>query len=569
MPEISVDQRTMIISDEYADLIIDYRNSSYILQALPSATIHMINEAFAVLYIPVTEFSGESIVLYGYSATPSMYGLTSEVALEASGIDALRNIPTFNLRGSGVLFGIIDTGINYNLPFFKNADGTTRILSLWDQTIESDNYPIPEMFGTEYSREQINQAIASEDPLSVVPSTDVNGHGTMLAAVGAGTEVEVDNFYGVAPETEIVAVKLRPAKTYLKNFFVIPEEVECYQENSIMWGLQYCVDMARKLNRPISICLGVGTSQGAHDGQSPLSTFVSLLANFPRTGIVTSVGNEGNMGRHFHGVIDPEIGNITVELTVGENEVGFSMELWGSTPGIYSIDMLSPSGEYIPRITAGIRLRREIAFIFENTVIDIEYRTVESEAGDQLILLRFKNVSSGVWRFTVYAQGDLATDFHIWLPMGNMLSEETRFIQPDIYTTVLAPGASPTGITVTAYNPLNNTLYVNASRGYTRSNIIKPEFAAPGVNYAAPNQEGTIVTSTGTGIAAAHATGIAAMLLEWGVIRGNQPNLSTLEIKNYLIRGAQRSANLIYPNRDWGYGSIDVFNTFNVLRVDT
>jgi subtilisin family serine protease len=243
------------------------------------------------------------------------------------------------------------------------------------------------------------------------------------------------------------------------------------------------------------------------------------------------------------------------------------MELWGDAPGIYSIDILSPSGEYIPRIMASLRVRREIAFIFEETLIYVEYHTVESGSGDQLILIRFRNISSGIWKLTVYGQGDLATGFHIWLPMGDMISRDTYFVQADIYTTLLEPGTASLPLTVTAYNPMNNSLYTNASRGYTRSNDIKPELAAPGVNYLAPDLNGGFINYTGTGVAAAHTTGILALILEWGVVLGNQPNINTVEMKNYLIRGARRSSNLSYPNRDWGYGILDVYNAYNVFRL--
>ena len=562
------EERSRIVSQDYADLIINYRNNPLILEQIPNAVVHIMNEAYAVLYIPVSQVSGRNMGTYGFSTAPNILGLASEVALEASGVDELRNIPNFNLRGAGVLVGVIDTGINYTLPVFKNEDGTSKIISIWDQTIQSENYPREYNFGTEFRTEQINQALQAENPFDIVPSTDENGHGTMMAAVAAGTEIEEDNFNGVAPDAELVIVKLMQAKEYLVNFFAIPQGIIGYQENSVMWGAQYCIRIARELKRPIAICFGIGTSQGAHDGNSPLSSLLSLLADFPKTGIVTAIGNEGNRGRHYHGIIDPSIGNVTVELNVGENEGEFAIELWGDAPGIYSIDILSPSGEYIPQIAASLRVNREIAFIFEETVIYIEYQTVETETGDEQIFLRFRNVSAGTWKFTVYGQGDLATGFHIWLPMGDFLSENTYFIQPDVYTTIIDPGTAAIPITVTAYNPVNGTLFVNASRGYTRSNTIKPELAAPGVNYRAPNVSGEYVNYTGTGVASAHTVGIIALALEWGVVKGNQPNMDTVEIKNYFIRGATRSNNLTYPNRDWGYGMLNIYNTFSVLRTN-
>ena len=205
-----------------------------------------------------------------------------------------------------------------------------------------------------------------------------------------------------------------------------------------MWALNYCNQEARRLNRPLVICFGIGSSQGGHTGRSPLSVVLNIVADLPDTVVVTSAGNEGNLGRHYYGVIDPTIGSNTVELNVSENDKQFAMELWGNPPGIYSIDVLSPSGEYIPRIPASIRVGRVISFIFEQTTLYVDYSTIESQTGDQLILIRFDNASAGIWRFNVYGHGDLATGFHIWLPMGNFISENTYFIQPNIFTTVLS-----------------------------------------------------------------------------------------------------------------------------------
>ncbi|MBH1939631.1 S8 family peptidase [Mobilitalea sibirica] len=563
------EERVRIVSEEYADLIVDYRYNPRVLEEFDNAIVHIMNEAYAVIHVPVPDYPWRIVKEYSYSIIPKTYGLTSEISLDASGVDELRAIPGFDLRGQGVLIGIVDTGIDYLNPVFLNENGTTKIVSIWDQTIQSEEgYPFDTYYGTEYVADQINLALLSEDPLAIVPSMDFVGHGTMMAGVAAGTENEEVEFVGVAPEAELVVVKLKQAKEYLREFYFIPEDVVCYQENDIMWGVQYCIQVARQLKRPIAICLGLGTSQTAHTGFSHLSSFLSILGDFNNVGIVTAVGNEGNLGRHYYGAIDPDIGYNTVELNVGEDEGSFHMELWGDFPGVYSIEIYTPGGEFIPRITTGLRVTREISFIFEQTIIYIDFQLVETLTGDQLILFRFENATPGIWQINVYGQGDLATGFHIWLPMGNFVSLDTNFIQPNIYTTIVAPGTSIIPITVTAYNPINDNLYVNASRGYTRSDDIKPELAAPGVNYIAPSLNNEFELYTGTGVAAAHTAGIVALFLEWAVVRGNDVGVDTVVIKKFLIRGARRREFLTYPNRDWGYGIIDLYNTFDILRGD-
>ncbi len=564
---MTTQDREKITSEDFADLLITYSGDQNILKQFQNDTIHIINFFNAVVHVPASEITVNTIVQLGYSVMPSLLGLISEASLEASGILRLRNIPTLNLRGQGVLIGIIDSGIDYRNPIFRKEDGTTRIAAIWDQTIISDNYPEGTFYGTEYTREQINEALQSEDPLSIVPVTDEIGHGTMIAGIAAGNAVPESGFYGVAPDAELVVVKLKQAKRYLRQFFLVPEDVPCYQENDIIFAVDYVMRTAISLNRPMAVCIALGTSQGAHDGRGTLSSYLSLQAEVIGFSFLVAAGNEGNTRRHFLGTIDPNIGKDTIELFVGENEPGFSMEIWGNTPGVYSIDIQTPSGEYVPQIIPRLDENRDISFIFERTEISVDYQIIESQSGDQLILIRLKNPSTGIWRIGVYARGTLSTGFHAWLPMANFISDNTYFIRSNPYTTILSLGNSRVPITVTAYNIEDDSLYLNASRGYTRTGVIKPEIAAPGVNILAPTPEQGFAAVTGTSASAAHTAGVAAMLLEWAIVRGNQPNLNTVDMKIFMIRGARRELDIQYPNRDWGYGILDVYNIFDTLRA--
>ncbi|MBH1940449.1 S8 family peptidase [Mobilitalea sibirica] len=565
---MTFEERQRIVSEEYADLLISYSGDLSVFEDFEDATVHIVNFFYAVVHVPVEQITENIILERGYSVMPSLLGIISEASLEESGIIRLRNIPNFDLRGQGVLVGILDTGIDYTNPIFQYADNTTRIVSIWDQTIESENPPEGLYYGTEFFAEQINEALQSENPLEIVPSMDEIGHGTMLAGIAAGNEVPESDFTGVVPDAEIVVVKLKPAKQYLKRFFRIPEEAVAYQENDILFAIEYIRNVAFRLNRPIAICIALGTSQGAHDGRGILSGFLSLRAEVPGVGIVVAAGNEGNDRRHYFGEIDESIGYDTVELNIGENEEGFSMELWGNSPGIFSIDITTPSGEYVPRIAARLDENREVSFIFERTIIYVDYQMIESQSGNQLILLRFSKPDPGIWRFNVYGRGDIDPSFHIWLPMGNFISGDTYFIRSNPYTTILSLGNAIVPITTTAYNIADDSLYQDASRGYTRTEIIKPDIAAPGVDILAPTLEQGFAPVTGTSVSAAHTTGVAAMLLEWGIVRGAYPRMSTVDLRMFMIRGARRNMDIRYPNRDWGYGILDVFNIFERIRSE-
>jgi subtilisin family serine protease len=566
------EEKYKIISDDYVDLILKYNGNPISLQQYNEYSVHIMNDTYAVIYLPRTLVTSRFVTQYNYSSIPHCYALTSGQSLEASGITKLTRSPNLNLRGEGVIVGIIDTGIDYTNPVFQHEDGTTKIISIWDQSIDSENqYPdviSPAFYGTEYTAEQINLALQSDNPLEIVPSMDVNGHGTKLAGIAAGSENQEFEFSGVVPDADIIVVKLKETKPFLRNFFSIPENVPAYQENDIIWGIQYLVDSARSLQRPIAICIALGTSMGAHDTNGALNTIVSIIGDFPGVAISISAGNEGNARRHFYSTFDPDGATITVELNVGENVEGFTMEFWGNIPSIYTVDILSPSGEYIPRILENLVKNQEVGFVFEQTVISIDFIMVETDTGKQVILFRFKNPSQGTWRFQVYGRGDLKGDFHIWLPPDDFISKDTYFLNSNPYTTVTSPGNSVVPITVTAYNSNLSTLYTEAGRGFSASNNISPDLAAPGVNIQCPDLNHGFATISGTGAAAAHTTGITAMVLEWSIVEGNFPRIDTVGIKKFLIRGARRSSNLVYPNRDWGYGIIDIYNSFSILRSD-
>lgn len=556
-----------ITDNNYADLILQYTIGIDALQEqYQSECIHELSSSFLVMHIPTSRITNESINEFGYSAFPSCYTVVETSSLEASGIFRIQALPNFALRGQGTLIGIVDTGIDYTHKAFRNADNTTRIQSIWDQSIQTGNYPVGLFYGTEYTQAQINEALLSEDPLSIVPSTDENGHGTFLAGVAAGSTDEENDFTGVVPNAEFVIVKLKEAKSYLKSFFQIPQESLCYQENDIMFGIRYLYEVAQSLGRPIAICIGLGSNQGGHDGRGALSTYISTISNQIGTSIVVAAGNEANVGHHYFGTIDNTVGYDTLELRVGTNEFGFSMEIWGYAPNTYSIDILSPTGEYIPRIPARFGESREINFIFEQTTIFVNYRLVELETGDPLILLRFQSPTEGNWRFRVYGRGDLVNDFHCWLPITGFISPDTYFIEANPDTTITSPGNAIVCLTVAAYNHQTGSIYINSSRGFTRINGVKPDLAAPGVDIFGPVFNNEYGVRTGTSLAAAQATGVAAMLLEWGILKGNSINMDGFAVRNYLIRGARRVPGERYPNTQWGYGILDIYNTFESLR---
>lgn len=527
-----------------------------------------VNNQFVIIYRPLSEVEPISTERIGYDAIPSLYTLLDSTNMESAGILKTFDQPQLAFKGRGTLIGIIDTGIDYQNPLFRNPDGSTRIVGIWDQSIEGPGIETGDIvedirYGTAYTEEQINEALRSENPLSIVPSVDTNGHGTFMAAIAGGNQVPAENFTGAAPECRFAIVKLKPAKKYLRDFYMITEDAIAFQENDIMLGIKYLRILARTYLLPLTTVLGLGTNTGSHSGTSPLARFLNDTSNTVGQISVVAGGNETGLGHHFLGHISSEEEFEEVELRVGANEPGFTMELWARESELYSISFISPTGEQIPRVPNTSPVEHRLTFLLEDTVIYLSYSGAESATGSQLILMRFQTPTPGIWKIRVHNALVIQGEYHIWLPAAGLISENTFFLRPDPNTIITDPGNAAVVITAAAYNHRNNSIYIHSSRGYTRNGAIKPDLAAPGVNVNIPGN----LTATGTSVAAAHMAGAAANILSWAITGNNDLTINTTSAKSMLIRGARRNPNFIYPNREWGYGMLDLYNSFLQLRL--
>lgn len=553
-----------ILDENYYDIIIsNVMRSTYDT----GDNITYMNLRHSLAHIPIPSIPPDPCDLgtYPYNAFPSVLTLSSTVSLEKSGIGTVQRNPYLALFGRGVIVAVIDTGIDYQHQAFRYNDGTTRILSLWDQTIQTGTPPSGYTYGSEYTREYINVALRSENPLSIVPSEDTNGHGTAIASVLAGKPNAAQSFSGVVPEADLVIVKLKPAKNTLKRIFFVPENVECYQESDLIIGLSYVTEFAKRLNRPVAVCIAMGTNQSSHDGRGATSYITNFLAEQPQTGIIISAGNEGNKRRHYFNntVADPYINEF--EMRVGETDKLFSLEIWPFAPARLSVEITVPNRETTGQIFPTLGECRRFSFVLNESVIYVNNYIFEEETGDQLILIRFQNPIPGIWTIKLQNLEKEAFSFHSWLPSGNLISENTFFLNSNPDTTITAPGTSTHPLAVTAYNGENDSILPESGRGYTRTGYIKPDIAAPGyqLTCAVPgNQYGTI---TGCGCAAAQAAGIEAMVFEWAVPRGNYTTITGNDVNRLLIRGARRNPSNTYPNNVWGYGQIDINTLFERL----
>lgn len=559
----------MSVSEDYFSIILDFPLREE--EGDPDADFcyHKIEGSLGVIYVARSGRPPLSVSQFLYRYIPQLFGLGSFPAagsrefdpqpLESAGILSVQR-PPLELTGSGTVLAVIDTGISYENPAFRYSDGSSRILAIWDQTDQSGQPPEGFFYGTQYTQEQINEALRSDDPHSIVPQRDEIGHGTALASAAAGSRIDGGiTFTGAAPDAQIVVVKVKPAKQHLRDYYMIRDGVPAYSTDDLLFAIKYAQQFAVPFERPVVLCVGMGTSMGSHNGGSFLTDYLQHVSEQLAVASAASGGNEGNAAGHFRAALTQDAR--PVEIRVGENMRGFMLELWGESPSVFEISVSSPGGEVIP--VTNLRIVRELdyTFVYEKTRVVINYVSNERNTGDELIVMRFETPSPGIW--TIQVRGVRALRdavFDIWMTQEQFRDGEAAFLTPTPEVTLTMPSYADDAVTLTAYNSANGSFYYNSGQGFSRTGKIKPDLAAPGVAVSTINGP-----YTGTAMSAAVTAGAMLQLMQWCVTERNAPFASGREIKGYLRRGAFQDSAYEYPNRQWGYGRLDLKGTFDVI----
>lgn len=559
------DCENIITSNDYLDAILKLRPNA------PSTPYNndcsqIINDNWLIAHNPIGSSPEISLTTYGYSTIPKLFGLMDTTAIDAAGITRVQNQPVLNLSGQNVIIGFVDTGIDYTHEAFINNQNKTKILSIWDQTINTGAAPEGYLYGTEFTQDMLNEALASDNPLSIVPTTDTNGHGTFLAGVAAGYQKTSVDFSGAAFNADIIMVKLKPAKKYLLDYYMVKDTAIAYQENDIMLGIKYLREASIKYKRPLVICIGLGCSQSGHIGETPLEDYLDSIAKEDGFAIICATGNEGNERHHHLGIYNPKTENI-VEIRVGEKENGFMLEMWVNYPDTYSIEIVSPLGNRVPGSAIFRGETREYSFILETTKIYIDYHAVDIVSGQQVITMRFVTPTPGIWQIKVIGEIVVNGTYNLWLPIKDFLTADTYFVTSNPTVTLTAPSSALRVISVGGYNHNNNSFFLNSGRGYTADNVIKPDIVAPSVSIQGPlsGSSNQYTYRSGTSIGSAITAGGAALILEWGLINNNASFMNTRSIKSFMIKGARRSPVRTYPNPEFGFGELYIYNIFTTL----
>ncbi len=541
------------------ELIVKYSGSLEAVRALASRVVELQNE-YAVITISESDIEAlTQIPEIEYIEKPKRLFFQAANGRRVSCVDAVQQDTRLSLYGRDVLVAVIDSGIEYENADFRNADGTTRIRALWDQSLAPGEGRVPPKgyaIGAEYTAGQINEALgqaALEDRRRIVPSMDTSGHGTAVAGVAAGNGRNSNGQYaGVAPKSDLLVVKLGN-----------PRQEGFPRTTELMQGIDYVVRKALELRMPVAVNISFGNTYGSHDGASLLERFIDDISNIWKSCICIGSGNEAASAGHTSGVMREGREEI-IQLAVQNNQPAFSIQIWKEYTDVVDISLMTPAGVTVGPLQEILGPQR---FTVGQTEILLYYGEPSPYSTAQEIFIdmlpRDTYVASGVWRLILNPRKVVSGAYELWLPSENVLNRGTGFLFPTEQTTLTIPSTAGRVISVGAYNALTFAYADFSGRGYTReTNLVKPDIVAPGVDVTTATVGGGYAQFTGTSFATPFVTGGAALMMEWGIVKGNDAYLYGEKVKAYLRRGARPLPGFeVYPNPQVGYGALCVENS--------
>jgi hypothetical protein len=484
--------------------------------------------------------------------------------------------------GAGVLIGIVDTGIDLAHADFRNSDGTTRIVSLWDQTSAAGSPPAGFDYGSEWNAAAIDAG--------TVPSVDELGHGTHVAGIAAGNGrggvagLDAGKYVGVAPLATLCIVKLD---------FLDPAGPTAAE---VADGVAYVFAKAAALGMPAVVNLSLGSHEGPHDGTSPFDEMLSSMEG-PGRIVVAAAGNEGSTA--IHSRVDVPTGT-TSELTFfvpdytpndGAENDWFRLSAWHDRADSMSLAVVTPTGATVGPVASGSFDAATPDGAVSICVGDCSMPGVP--ASELSLTVRDADAATpprgGVWKFRVtrrVAGGSGRVDGYLtdeflgaWAPTITWqqgAAADGTLRSPATADSVLAVGAHVTkpcwtdvngGTTCYASPSSTGQLAFFSSRGPRRDGVPKLDLTAPGMVIASTRSAaaafdsfevtpgGAHVVMMGTSIAAPMVSGAAALLLGRPGWSGAGPT----RLRDYL-RATARADGFTgaIPNNSWGYGKLDL-----------
>lgn len=579
-----VNQET-ILSENFKKSYLSEEYENYILYYLGNIVESFNNVDYAYVYSLGPLFTMATVKKGMLDSlledVPEIYYAEKSYPYTLSGLERLETSTEFkliknensNLKGDGVIVGIIGTGIDYLNQRFTDDFNKTRIIALWDQTIEGGKVPqAPLFYGSEFLKADINNAINAKalgkDPYSIVNHRDETGYGTAVAGIIGGRKLNPeDPFTSVTPKCEFAIVKLKEAKRSTLAMNMVDEvQVPVYEATDIRTAIVYLTQLQLKENKPMIIYLPLGTNIGGHDGASPIENFIDFFGDRRGLAFVCDTGSQGDTDTHTSGIIRYTGDVQTIEFNVDPNQRSFYTSIWCTRPDKVSIGIVSPTGSSVERIPPLLLNGEFIHYDIGESKVTMQFY-LSTTNGIQFVNIYISNITSGVWKINLIGDYIVEGRYDAWTLQRELLKPETKFFYPDPFITLTLPSTANNALTNSYFNTRTDEITESSGRGFTKDERIKPEVCSPGTDILTTSPNGENILVSGAGAGGAVLGGAIALILQWGIVNGNDKRLYPPKIKTYLIRSAVRKPGIEYPNQEYGYGMLSLDKLISDLQT--
>ncbi|MBP2022955.1 subtilisin family serine protease [Clostridium punense] len=565
--------RNYYFSEDYEIYFIEYSGDIFTaISKVDYADVYITDKFFAILFVKngmlntLLERVPEII-----SLQPNAIYTLSELKVDgdtSNGVNAYENqIP---LTGEDIIVGIIGTGMDYLNPRFINENGESRIVSIWDQTIEKGPSPSFYPYGTVYNKEDIDNAIriskntTGNSPYDIVAHKDEVGHGTAIAGIIGGRLIgEVDRINSIVPKCQFAVVKLTEAKKNILTTAGIVKDVNnVYQSSDITAAIRYLSELQESLNKPMVVYLSIGSNFGGRNGDTITERYIDNLTNRRDFFIVTETGNQGTGSTHTSGSVVKDGTTSDILINVGKLQTLLNITIYFRSQDVISITITSPSGNTLSNIPLTTNIEQLRYFSLEENNISIDYITRTTISGYLSLNILIKNTTEGVWNIRLTGVDIINGVYNAWMPQSELLEGDTRFLRPDPSITLLTPCGASNIVATSNYNQINNTIVESSGKGFPIRTTLEPTVTNAGVNLLTAGLNNSLIIGTGGAMAGAVLTGAVALISQWGVSNESLMGFYAPQVRNIIINSTVKEEGKLYPNIEWGFGKF----SFNLLH---
>ncbi|MEG0772645.1 S8 family peptidase [Clostridium sp.] len=570
-----VNFKELFLSEEYEDYFVEYTGDIMnTLKNIDYAKMLFTGKFFGIIFVKkgmintLVQSVSEITNLqrsFPYTLTPTTFEENTGGFQEME----MGNVP---YDGSGVVVGIVSTGIDYLNPRFMKEDGTTRIIRIWDQSINDEKSYPNIIYGTEFTNEEIDKAIklngSVQSPYTIVSHKDETGYGTAIAGIiGAGKLNQTENLLSIAPNCEFAIVKLKKAKKNVLEANGIKDiGPGIFQGTDIAQAMEYLSNLKQELNKPMVVYIPLGSNNGGHDGGTVLERYIDFLTERRGFAPVASVGVQGLGETHTSGNLFQTGGQDTIEINIDEGEENLMISLFTIEPDRVSIGIIAPDGNKLEEIQTHENHGENIIFNLGSSIISLQSYEEQKVIPDNRLDILIRNLTPGVWKITLKGEELFNGRYDAWMTQKNLLKKETRFLKPDPFITVVTPSTAKNMISTGFYNQVTGELIEESSKGFTRDGRIKPDVITASYKMLTTGLENKLILGSGSGIAGGILAGTVALMFQWGIVEENNPNLYAQSLRNYIIGGTTRDEGVNYPNPESGYGKLNIPKIFENLE---